>query len=187
MQRRNAQQQCASMDKTVSNPDPLNRPLPTQLLAELRSFTQKFNPVLFQAGLNMLHLGRAIPEAWRELVLMVILDRLPNIQEDSRPWSRFSVRNIMPIPMEYVIQRVAGGDGRALQCKQVEEHAALGYTGTITAIICAECESSDPPMLMHNATFYGFGPHSFAAVEISDSWQEQFIANVERMCGRTPS
>lgn len=176
------------MDKTVTRHDPLTRPLASELVAELRSFTQKFNAVLFQAGINVLHLGRAIPNLWREIAVMVVLNRLevPVLTEDTRPWARFDVDTISPLPIDYVVQKFAGGDTSFVQRKkeQEDQHIEAGYTGTITVIMCTMCDTTDPPTMLHNLTTYGFGPHSFEAVEISSDWQEQFKMSVAKICGR---
>ena len=71
--------------------------------------------------------------------------------------------------------------------EQEKQHQDAGYLGTITTVICGVCPSTDPVKLVHNVTFYGFGEHSFEAVEITANWSETFTENVERMCGRGTS
>ncbi|KAI0090082.1 hypothetical protein BDY19DRAFT_938332 [Irpex rosettiformis] len=186
LQRRKTNEQTADMDRTVKDHNPLTHPLPSELIAELRSFTQKFNPVIFQAGINIMHMGRHLwQDVWRELVLMIFLSRLPDIQENSRPWARFKVDHVLPVPTDYVMNYTGGDDSFVqLRREREEENLANGYTGTITAMICTGCDSSDPPKMLHNVTFYGFGPHSFVAVELTPEWQKSFTENVEKMCGR---
>ena len=173
------------MDKTVTNHNPLTRPLPSELIAELRSFTQKFNPVIFQAGINIMHMGRTMHEPWRELILMITLTRLPNLQPSSRPWARFKVDHALPVPIDYVVNHI-GRDENFLRLRQErqDQNLANGFTGTITAMICTSCDHVDTPSMLHNVTFYGFGPHSFQAVELTTDWQKRFAENVEKMCGR---
>ncbi|KAI0686035.1 hypothetical protein BC835DRAFT_477109 [Cytidiella melzeri] len=189
MQRRKGEKACADMDRAATNPHPLNRPVPSEIVSELRSFTQKFNAAIFQAGISYLHIRSDSPDLWRETVLMVVLRRLPDTQEHSRPWSRYAVDVIMPVEMQHVVEKIAGGDRSILQRKteQENQHRARGCTGTITAMIATPCEATEPPRLIHNVTFYGFGPHSFSMVEVSEDWQEEFKENVEKMCGRTAS
>lgn len=188
MQRRKAQRECRDLDAMVPRPDVQSQPLPSEILAELRSFTQKFNPVLFQAGINALRLPR-FPTVWKDLVLMVMLQRLPDVEPQSRPWSRYRVDMVTPLPVEYVIEEMGGGENQFRQRKREQEkqHQEAGHLGTITAIICASCKSTNPPRLMHNVTFYGFGTHSFEAVDVGDDWLEVFKENVEKMCGRRTS
>ncbi|KAI0765769.1 hypothetical protein BC629DRAFT_908860 [Irpex lacteus] len=185
LQRRKTQKDTEDMDRTVTDHNPLLRPLPSELIAELRSFTQKFNPAIFQAGINVMYMARALQNPWRELVMMIILTRLPAIDESSRPWARFKVAHAMPLPIDSVLE-YTDGDPSFLQRKREQEnqHRADGYTGTITAIISTHCETSEPPRMLHNVTFYGFGDHSFDAVAISSDWQERFAESVEKMCGR---
>lgn len=118
--------------------------------------------------------------------MFVMLVRLPNVEPESRPWSRYSVDMITPMPVDYVLEEMGGGDYQFRQRRreQEQQHRDAGHHGTITTIICAGCESTNPPRLLHNVTFYGFGPHSLEAVDIGLDWEETFKASVEKMSGR---
>ncbi|KAI0338046.1 hypothetical protein BDW22DRAFT_1487963 [Trametopsis cervina] len=190
IQRREATEKCAKMDQTVVDHDPILRPLPSEIVAELRSFTQKFNPALFQASINCLKLAQAGVHSniWKEVVVMVMLNRLTDVKPDSRAWSRYTVELVVPLPIGYVVDKLAGGDHSLVQRMQEQEahHRENGSAGSITTVMCTMCESTGQSRMIHNVTFYGFGQHSFSAVEISeDRWVDQLKETVEKMSGRT--
>lgn len=186
MQSLRVQKTCSALDKTVSNHNSLTNPLPSEMLSELRSFTQKFNAPLFQAAINCLQLATRYSDVWKETVMTVILERLPNVQAHSRPWARYTVGFAAPLPVEYVLQKWTYGDRTLVQrMREVEQHhQEAGNLGTITVMLCAECNSTSQPQMLHNVTFFGFGKHSFEAVDIGDDWREKLTDNIEKMCGR---
>lgn len=187
LERRRSQQAVSDMDATVHNPDIQTHPLPSELISELRSFTQKFNPVIFQAGINALKLHEN-PMWYKDLVLVILLDRLPSVPA-SRPWSRYTVNMISPLPLQYMQEKMCPGDPglEELRLEQDRHNRETGNLGSITTFISTYCTSTTPPRMLHNVTSYGFGNHSFAAVEISDDWDKKFMENVEKMCGRMGS
>jgi hypothetical protein len=158
----------------------------TELITELRSFTQKFNAALFQAGFNCLELHR-MQNTWRQCIVWVVLDRLPNANTLARPWSRWSIMHVLPVPKEFVATQMGGNQYEFLQTQQQLEREQLdrGYLGVITIAICGRCDRLSK--VMHNVTCIGFGPYSQAALKIEDNWEDTFKDTVERMCGRDPS
>ena len=185
MQRRKAQRDCRTLDATVRSPHILRSPLPSEILSELRAFTQKFGPALFQASINALDLVRD-PVKWRAHVVLVVLQRFSDFAPGSRPWTRYVVHTVVAAPVRYVVDEMGGAEHEFVQRKREQEvvHQAAGQLGTITVLVCASCVSTEPPRLMHNVAFYGFGLHSLDAVDVSDDWLQTFKANVEEMCGR---
>lgn len=121
------------------------------------------------------------------MVVLVLLNRLPSssLPRDSRPWSRFSVHFINPVPVSFVGDQLDGAieGGRFLQMKvaQEREHLAAGSIGTLTIVISAT--SVDGPVV-HNVSCIGFGEHSKHALKIEDHWKETFEQTVEKLCGR---
>ena len=170
--------------------------LPSELYSEIRAFTKKFNPALFQAGFNCLRLAHAptISDAAahaRKYVVLVILTRLPSssLSSDSRPWSRFTLEFIGDVPATFVAQRLGGtkAEGRRfleMKAEQEKQHIASGNAGTITTLISAACESGP---VLHNVASIGFGAHSQEALQIEDNWEETLRVTIERMCGRLPA
>jgi hypothetical protein len=162
-------------------------PLPSDLMTELRSFTQKFNPALFQAAFNCLNLHKDYNNSrWKDYVVLVDLDRISNPEPDSRPWSRFKVSFAGPLPAEYVSQTMGAStqDFDRVKKTQEEQHRGAGHIGTITIILHAKCTTTNPPRSINNVTFIGFGTHSRAALDIKPGWLDDFKSTVEKMSGR---
>lgn len=160
---------------------------PTQVIAELRAFTQKFNAALFQAGYNALRLHER-QHTWKQCVVFAQLKRLPNLPVDSKPWARYCVDFISPFPTEFVAERFDKDNKYGfVEMKKTYENEQVekGFTGGITIVISGSC----PPLgtAFHNVTCIGFGSHSKEALKIEQNWQETFMDTVERMCGRAPA
>ena len=162
---------------------------PSQVISELRAFTQKFNAVLFQAGFNALRLHeREHADSWTRCIVFVHLKRLSNLPQDSRPWSRYSVNFITPVPTEFAAERFDKDNKNGfLEMKKHYENEQVqkGFLGGITIVISGACPPLDT--VYHNMTCIGFGSYSKDALKIEPNWQETFTDTVERMCGRTPA
>lgn len=160
---------------------------PSQVITELRAFTQKFNAALFQAGFNALRLHE-LAHTWEQCIVFVSLRRLPNLPEDAKPWSRYSVEFIMLMPIELVAARFDADNKYGFvetKKKYDDEQLEKGFLGGITILISGRC----PPLntVIHNMTCIGFGSHSKDAIKIEGQWQETFMDTVEKMCGRNPA
>ncbi|PSS37494.1 hypothetical protein PHLCEN_2v701 [Hermanssonia centrifuga] len=159
-------------------------PLPTEIVSELRAFTRKFNPALFQAGFNCLHLATH-PTTYKDLVVWVNLERIPNPSPNSRTWSRFRVNFVGPLPVQHLLQKFKNPSFLEVKAEQERHHKAAGNIGTITIVLSAACPGIET--VMNNVTYIGFGTHSAAALDLSDDWQEKFAETVEKLCGRSSS
>ncbi|GJE85376.1 zinc finger MYND domain-containing protein [Phanerochaete sordida] len=159
---------------------------PTEILSDLRAFTAKFTPAIFQAAFNALELAR-LGKTWQQCVVWVLLERVPGPSADTKPWQRWHVLNVLPAPTEFVSAKM-GGDRyefpkkkRDLEREQLEK----GNTGAITVIVSGGYQKIN--LLLHNVTCIGFGPHSQGALKIEENWDNTFKETVERMCGRDPA
>ena len=160
---------------------------PSQVITELRAFTQKFNAALFQAGFNALRLHE-LAHTWKQCIVFVSLRRLPNLPEDAKPWSRYSVDFIMLMPTELVAARFDPNQKYGfvdMKKKYEDEQVEKGFLGGITILISARCPPLDT--VFHNMTCIGFGSYSKDAIKIEQRWEETFMDTVERMCGRIPA
>lgn len=190
LKRRRLQEEREKLDEQALELAQLTRtPIltPSEVTVELRAFTQKFNAALFQVGYNALRLHK-LQNTWKDLIVYVQLTRLENLPPDSKPWARYIVDFVSPLPAQYMAERW-DSDGKygflETKAAQEQEQVSRGYLGAITIIISATVPAMD--VLMHNVTCIGFGAHSKAALQIEEDWQQTFMDAVERMCGRTPS
>jgi len=165
----------------------LPMPTPTEFMEEVRAFTKHFTPALFQAGFNCLRVGAPGPPAWKFLIVWVNLDRIENPSVDSRPWSRFTVNTVLPVPTEVFDEKMNIGNMRLADQKrrQEEEHRIAGHLGTLTFVLSAKCPGTSPPFVINNVSCVAFGAHSKDSVKIEPTWDKTFMRAVERMCGRT--
>ncbi|KAL6306424.1 hypothetical protein BKA93DRAFT_824253 [Sparassis latifolia] len=160
--------------------------LPSELTDEMRSFMNKFGPALFQAGFNCMDIANH-PMGWTQVVCYVILERFSSISPTSRPWSRFRVLEAEPFPLVALhLQWNPEQVKDFIERKQAQErhHQESGFLGSITIVLSCRHMDSDPPLVVHNTSFHGFGSHSKAELEISDDWRDKLKETVERMCGR---
>ncbi|KAF7799646.1 hypothetical protein EIP86_010886 [Pleurotus ostreatoroseus] len=188
LHRREQQQRFRDLDNKApqgssSSESSSPRILPSELHAELRSFTKKFNPAIFQAAFNCLHLATH-PLTAKDLVVLVMLDRLPASERppNAKPWSRFKLKFVGPVPATFIAEKVGQGE-KFLEMREEQErqHLASGYLGTITVCINAACTGGP---VIHNVTCMGFGDYSKQALKIEDNWQATFDKTIEKMCGR---
>ena len=158
----------------------------SELLVELRAFTAKFNAALFQAGFNCLELHR-LSQTWRQCIVWVNLGRLPDAGAIEKPWARWSVANVLPVPTEFMAGQIGGNKYEFLETKRAQEREQLakGYLGVITLIISGSADGLN--RVLHNVTCIGFGTYSQSALKIEDNWEDTFKDTVERMCGRDPA
>lgn len=159
--------------------------LPSELHGELRSFTKKFNPALFQAAFNCLHLATH-PATAEDSVVWVMLNRVPASAlvpgASTKAWARFRVKYIGPVPTSFITGHLGQGETfLEMKAEQQRQHIASGFVGTITICISTVCPGG--PML-HNVSSMGFGDYSKDALKIEDTWKETFEQTIEKMCGR---
>lgn len=187
MMRRETMSRLTNLDNVARSSGSTAVLTPTQVMTELRSFTQKFNPLLFQTAYNCLRI-RETPQAWLNYVAFVQLKRLPHVNRSSKPWQRYMVEWVSPLPVDFIVEQMDGGSSRLTETKAAQErhHQQAGHLGTLTMIISGACTTVVPPLTINNVTYFGFGSHSDSALEVTDRWQESFMETIERMCGRTP-
>lgn len=159
---------------------------PNDILHDLRAFTAKFTPAIFQAAFNALELAR-LGKTWQQCVVWVLLVRAEGLPADARAWQRWHVQSVLPVPTEYVSAKM-GGDRYEFARKKLDleqEQLDKGNTGAITVLISGGCNKLG--LFLHNVTCIGFGPHSQGALKIEEKWEDTFKDTVERMCGRDPA
>lgn len=159
---------------------------PSDILADLRGFTAKFTPAIFQAAFNALELAR-LGKTWQQCIVWVVLDRVRDLTADSKSWQRWHVVHVQPVPTEFASWKL-GGDKYEFPKKKRDlerEQLAKGNTGAITVLISGGYDKLN--LLLHNVTCIGFGLHSKGALKIEENWEDTFKDTVERMCGRDPA
>ncbi|KAH9930169.1 hypothetical protein B0H21DRAFT_894658 [Amylocystis lapponica] len=176
----------AKLDGEVLSRAPDNTFLPSEFIEELRAFTSKFNPALFQAGFNAIRIPE-YPTSWTQVVFYLMLERLLDVAPDSRPWSRFRITSARPIPVVGLYMLWGKENTRKFaeqKALQEKRHKEAGNLGTITIVLSSRCAAVDPPLVVHNTTFVAFGDHSQGELEISDDWGNKLNETVEKLSGR---
>lgn len=162
--------------------------LPTEVLAEVRSFTQQFRPALYQAGYNCLDIFHD-PDAYQNAVVSVEIIRLPDhiLLRNSKPWTRWTIVDIRSVTMEEIKR----------SCETPEEYAGVaefksqqerlqrqtnGAAGTITLMIRGRVEETN--FELRNMAYCGYGQGAQEDLEIVPNWKEKVISMVAKKCGR---
>lgn len=193
MARLDAEIRSRGTDGTVARPGAAGSAsttlLPSQLIEELRAFTSKFSPALFQAGFNAIRIAE-VPMGWTQMVFMVVLDRLATASSNSRPWSRFRIDKALGVPVIALPALLGTENAQYLtdqKLAQEKRHNEDGHLGTITVVLSSRYSGVDPPLIVHNITCIAFGTHSRAKLEIGANWLETLNGTVDRLSGRISS
>ncbi|KAI0078615.1 hypothetical protein K474DRAFT_1660225 [Panus rudis PR-1116 ss-1] len=158
----------------------LDRPLTSQVNAEIGEWLRRFRPFFCQAGWRCLIRGIG-PNAWSTHIFQVRIERIRNPSPDSRPWTRYKVVDAGAVPISRLLETHANNQHFKDILKQGEayheENARTGCIGTIMTIL--KCDSSGQDI--EAVSWAGYGPDAW---HDSDNWFQELRDAVEKVSGR---
>lgn len=151
------------------------------VLDELDGFAHEFSEEILQAAFNCLNI-RKTPNAWRNNVVYIVLQRVAKFPFTSGEWQRYQVKAFDSLRMELAAKRLPPDmKPQFLQDKRTQEKKLLaqGKKACLTIVLCARC----PPL--EDLMFYtSTRPFLQSTFSVDRNWYRSFVDVVEQESGR---